>query len=87
LTVREPKNPKDYQLQCRWDGYNSPLLFDLSAYAEYHGLCPWMNADSVGKKSSTLGLMLRRDSATGGYLAEALARIGQSSSALMGEGG
>jgi hypothetical protein len=59
----------------------------LSAYAEYHGLCPRMNADSVGKKSSTLGLMLRRDSATGGYLAEALARIGQSSSALMGEGG
>jgi len=46
-----------------------------------------MDADSVGKKSSTLGLMLRRDSATGGYLAEALAGIGHSSSALMGEGG
>jgi hypothetical protein len=59
----------------------------LSAYAEDHGLCPWMNADSVGKKSLSLGLMLRRDSATGGYLAEALVRIGQSNLALMGGGG
>ena len=46
-----------------------------------------MNADSVGKKYLTPGLMLRRDFATIGYLTEALVRIGQSSSALMGEGG
>jgi hypothetical protein len=39
----------------------------LSAYAEDHGLCPWMNADSAATKSSPCHLVhATADSATGG---------------------
>jgi len=34
-------------------------LLILSAFAEYHGLCTWMNADSAAGDSYAVGLMLR----------------------------
>jgi hypothetical protein len=38
----------------------------LSAYAEDHGLCPWMNADSVTESFLCPRVNATADSATGG---------------------
>ncbi|HVP76689.1 MAG TPA: hypothetical protein VMV04_02235 [Thermodesulfobacteriota bacterium] len=38
----------------------------LSAYAEDRGLCPWLNADSVGKPLLYPWVNATADSATGG---------------------
>ena len=43
-----------------WQLHQAREAVRLSAYAEYHGLCPWMNAYSVSKTSSAYGFMLRR---------------------------
>ncbi len=44
----------------------------LSAFAEDHGLCPWMNADSAVRSFVCRWANATADSATGGYPAEAL---------------
>jgi hypothetical protein len=59
----------------------------LSAYAEDHGFCTWMNADPTAKASLALGLMLRRIPLLADNPSEALVLPYRTVSGPMGVGG